>query len=306
MTTNADNLFTARVLTTRSVAEAFDVVQSESEEPAAAIWYDADSERATLEWFCATHEDAASRLAAFEATVRAHAVSGDWHTEVKVLPHEDWAESWKRFFHVEKVSNRVWICPSWETCAPAPGDVVVEIDPGMSFGTGQHATTRGCIAFLDSLSHDASWLSVIDAGCGSGILAIAAAKLGYGRIIAFDNDPTAITIARANAAHNGVAERIAFHTADLNAMTGWGPAAVIVANILAPVLIEHADRLIKALSSAPAARLILSGILLDQADEVLEAFEAADFVLVDRIDLGDWTTLCLRRRSTPKTGKASP
>ncbi len=295
MTDSADILFAARVLTTRPVAEAFDVVQSESEEPAAAIWYDADSDRATLEWFCASRAEADRRLAAFETTVRAHAVSGDWRTEVKLLPREDWAESWKRFFHVDKVSNRVWICPSWETCTPAPGDVVVEIDPGMSFGTGQHATTRGCITFLDDLARDAHALSVLDAGCGSGILAIAAAKLGYGRIVAFDNDASSVAIARENAAHNGVAERIAYYTVDVNAMPSWDPADVVVANILAPVLIENASRLIATLNPVPTARLILSGILLDQANEVLDAFTEAGLSLVDRIDMAEWTTLRLRR-----------
>ena len=295
MTAPADILFVARVLTTRFVAEAFDIVQAESEEPAAAIWYDADSDRARLEWFCLSREEAEQRLSGFEATIHAHAVSGDWHAEVALLPREDWAETWKRFFHAEKVSDRVWICPSWETCAPGPGEVVVGIDPGMSFGTGQHATTRGCIAFLDRLGRDAAWLSVIDAGCGSGILASAAAKLGYGRIVAFDNDPAAVAIARTNADHNGVSKCIVFHTADVSDTPDWGPASIVVANILAPVLIENALRLLAALSTAPTSRLILAGILLDQADEVLEAFTGAGLEFVDRIDAGEWTTLCLRR-----------
>jgi ribosomal protein L11 methyltransferase len=273
------------------------------DEPA-AVWYDADSDRATLEWFCATPDEAGARLAAFRTLAQAHPLPGPWQTEIRPIPREDWAESWKRFFHAEKVSPRVWICPSWEQCAALPDDVVVQIDPGMSFGTGQHATTRGCIVLLDRLARPGRPLSMIDAGCGSGILAIAAAKLGYARITAFDNDPDAVVIARDNAAINHVADCIDTHVAELGATPQWGPADVIVANILAPVLIEYATTLVAALAPAPSARLILSGILQTQAAEVIAAFTQpppsgtgtrATLVLHERLDIGEWTTLCLGR-----------
>ncbi len=296
MPPSADILYAARVLTTRAVADAFDALEDDAAGPA-AIWHDADSDRATIEWFCADPAEAEASLAAFESTARAHALPGAWESDIRPIPREDWAESWKRFFHAEKVSPRVWICPSWEQCAAMPGDVVVGIDPGMSFGTGQHATTRGCIVFLDRLARPGHPLSVIDAGCGSGILAITAAKLGYARITAFDNDPDAVAIARDNAALNGVADRIVTHIAGVETTPQWGPADVIVANILAPVLIEHAVTLAAALSPARSARLILSGILLTQATEVIAAFAQppVGLVLEERLDFGEWTTLCLGR-----------
>lgn len=304
MTATADTLYAAQVLTTRDVADAFDALEDVAGEPA-AVWYDADSDRARIEWFCATPEEAKARLADFESLAQAQALPGSWQSEVRPIPREDWAESWKRFFHAEKVSPRVWICPSWEKCAALPGEIVVEIDPGMSFGTGQHGTTRGCIVFLDRLARPGRPLSVIDAGCGSGILAIAAAKLGYTQITAFDNDPAAVDIARENAALNSVAHQIDSHVADVGGVAHYGPADVVVANILAPVLIEYATALVAALSTEPSARLILSGILRTQADEVLAAFTqpvptetgtcAALMMLEDRLDIGEWTTLCLRR-----------
>jgi ribosomal protein L11 methyltransferase len=296
MTATADMLYAARVLTTHAVADAFDALEDVSEDPA-AVWYDADSDRATIEWFCEDPADAETRLVAFEALALAHALPCAWQSEIRPIPREDWAESWKRFFHADKVSPRVWICPSWEQCTPSPGDVVVGIDPGMSFGTGQHATTRGCIVFLDRFARAGEPLSIIDAGCGSGILAITAAKLGYAPITAFDNDPAALVVARENAALNHVEHRIDTHVASLDVVRQWGPAEVIVANILAPVLIEHAADLVAALSPASSAKLVLSGILNAQADEVITAFTETGFGLrlEDRLDIGEWTTLCLGR-----------
>ena len=288
-------LFVARVLTVRDVAEAYDIATSETGPYPDALWFDADSDRASLEWYCPSPDDAHERLGAFEAAARLHGLSGAWQTEVRCTPREDWAESWKRFFHPAKVSPRVWICPSWEPGQPAPGDVVVEIDPGMSFGTGQHATTRGCIVFLDRLAAPQGGRSLIDAGCGSGILAIAAARLGYLPITAFDNDPLAAAIARENAAHNRVAGAIDIRTGDLAILPTLTPADVVVANILAPVLIEGAPLLVAALRPGPASRLILSGLLRDQAAEVLAAYAALGLELEERLDIDEWSTLCLRK-----------
>ena len=175
--------------------------------------------------------DAASR--ALEAD--GLAVGLTLHPTVAALPVEDWAESWKRFFHVQHVSTRVVIRPSWEPYAAKPGECVIDLDPGMSFGTGHHETTRACLIFLDQLAAECAARSVLDAGCGSGILALAARKLGFGRVAAFDNDPDAVEIARANAAVNGVTD-IAWQVCELAACAQT--ADVVVANILAPVLIQ--------------------------------------------------------------------
>lgn len=291
-----DMLYAARVHTSRIVADAIDAWLDECGDDAASIWYDADTDVATVTWFCATQAEADQRLARLEEAARQQAIPGTWRGEVCPTLREDWAESWKRFFHAERVSDRVWVCPSWEPVTPAPDEVVVSIDPGMSFGTGQHATTRGCIVCLDRIARKAGApLRFIDAGCGSGILAIAAAKLGYGPIVAFDNDPLAVTIARENAEQNHAADRIVFHTADLGAIPAWGPADVIAANILAPVLIAHVTPLAQTLCSDPSARLILSGILREQSDDVVAALLPASFEVEERIDVGEWTTLCMRR-----------
>ncbi|MBM4165218.1 MAG: methyltransferase domain-containing protein, partial [Lentisphaerae bacterium] len=123
---------------------------------------------------------------------------------VSQLAREDWTESWKRFFHVERVSRRVVIRPVWESYTAQPGEVVIDIEPGMSFGTGRHGTTRACLEFLDHISGQRAGGSMLDMGCGSGILAIGAAKLGFHPVCGFDNDPDAVAIARDNARLNGV------------------------------------------------------------------------------------------------------
>lgn len=290
-----DMLFVARVVAPRRLAEAYDGLTEDTGQGPDACWFEADIDRATLDWYCTTPDLAHERLGVFESVARANALPGPWQTEVRPTPREDWAESWKRFFHPAKVSPRVWIAPSWEPATPGPGEFTVQIDPGMSFGTGQHATTRACIACLDRLAGGRTPPSLIDAGCGSGILAITAARLGYGPITAFDNDPQAVSIARENAALNGVAERIDFRVAELGPRIGAQQAEVVVANILAPVLMDNQETLASTLSPGESSRLILSGLLREQADEVLQAFAASGLALDARLDIDDWTTLCLRR-----------
>lgn len=298
MTHAPDTLYAVRIQADRPVAEAIDAILDDSGEDAASVWFDADTDRATVSWFCPTHADATRRLEEFEALAARHPLPGPWQGEIAAMPREDWAESWKRFFHAEKVAPRVWIRPSWESCDTAPGEIEVEIDPGMSFGTGQHATTRACLLCLDDIAGRRPPGGLIDAGCGSGILAIAATKLGYAPVAAFDNDAAAVEIAADNARRNGVADRIGFSVADLASLDGRAPAETVVANILAPVLIEHAARLTAALAPAPVARLILSGLLVEQAPAVLTAFERQALVLETRHDVAGWATLCLRR-ATP-------
>jgi ribosomal protein L11 methyltransferase len=213
------------------------------------------------------------------------------------MASEDWSEAWKKFFHTEKVSDRIWIKPSWESCPAAAGDIVVEIDPGMSFGTGQHGTTRGCLQMMDRLAGASTPLRLADIGCGSGILVIAAAKLGYRDLVALDNDPDAVRIAIENAGRNGVADRILFMTGDCASSGLVGTHDVVVANILATVLIDHAASLVSVLARTPGARMILSGILNPQAAGVIAAYEAQGVTLVESLRLGDWTTLCLKRES---------
>lgn len=288
-------LYTARLETTGRLAELYDEHCLEGGDEDCTSWFDADRDLAVIEYYSTMRSEAEHRLAAM-TTFLDPLRNGDPLTgTVRELPAEDWSEAWKKFFHPEKVSDRIWIKPSWEACQPSPGDIVVELDPGMSFGTGQHGTTRGCLQVLDRLAVPHNSLRMADIGCGSGILAIAAAKLGYQDIVALDNDPDAVRIAAENAALNGVSSRIRFMSGDCSSLGLRGSHDIVVANILATVLIAHAAELAGVLSASPAARLVLSGILNPQAESVRTAYAMFGFVTENTLQLGDWTTLSLKK-----------
>jgi ribosomal protein L11 methyltransferase len=210
--------------------------------------------------------------------------------EIHTLRREDWEHFWKRFFHVDRVSSRIVICPSWESYTPKADECVIDMDPGMSFGTGQHGTTRACIQFLDMLAANGQAGSLLDAGCGSGILAIAAAKLGYGPIRAFDYDADAVRIATENATHNRVVQAMSLDTADVFELEDTPKYDIVAANILAPVLIEAAPRLVAALAPTAEARLILSGILHEQYPSIKQRFESLGLTQIDTIAIKEWTS----------------
>ncbi len=198
------------------------------------------------------------------------------------LPAADWTEAWKRFFHVEHISERVTIRPSWEAYTAKPGEVVITLDPGMSFGTGKHPTTRACLQFLDRLATGDLTRPVLDMGCGSGILSIAAKKLGFTHVRGFDYDPDAVAVARENAELNEV--QIPYETRDLANNLDQG--AIILANILGPVLIEYAAEV--ACAVLPGGKLVASGILDTLYPEVKTAFEAHGLVEENNILIGEW------------------
>ncbi|MEI6563973.1 MAG: 50S ribosomal protein L11 methyltransferase [bacterium] len=288
-------LHVARLETTTRLAELHDEHSVEGGDDQCTSWFDADRDLAIIEYYCATKAEAEHRLQAVTAFLAPNRNDDSLTGFVRELPVEDWAETWKKFFHAEKISERIWIKPSWETCAAGPGDIIVEIDPGMSFGTGQHGTTRGCLQLMDRLSVTHPGATLADIGCGSGILTIAAAKLGYRNLVALDNDPNAVRIAHENAVLNGVADRIRFMTGDLAEAGLDGTCDIVVANILAMVLITHAHTLVGYLSPSPDARLILSGILNPQAADVRSAYEAQNMSLVEALQLGEWTTLYMKK-----------
>lgn len=261
-----------------------------------ATWEDDDSGRATLSIYCQSESESAAAAAAIAEQLTAWTpllthppAIGD----VTPIPDCDWAESWKHHFHADHISRRVWVKPSWEEVAPGPDEVVVELDPGMSFGTGLHGTTRACLQFLDQAIADRPEATCIDVGCGSGILAIAAAKLGLKTVLAIDNDPEAVRIAAENARRNH-ADVIRFHAAPLGPpLPGRPRFDIVVANILADVLVEQSDALQQLL--ALHGVLILSGILTEQFDRVRDHFAARRFRCDARRTIDTWTSGLFRQ-----------
>ncbi len=214
------------------------------------------------------------------------------------IQREDWAESWKKYFHPFRASRRLVIKPSWEECQTGPGDLLLEIDPGMCFGTGSHGTTRGCLEFLDELADDAlpqRPRTLIDAGCGSGILTLAALKLGYGPVFAFDYDPQAILVARENFQRAGVTEaQVTLRQGDVHELSVPFAGDLVLANILAPILLEARENLVSMVR--PGGLLVLSGILSSQYPHLREAFLALGLEERENRTLAEWTSGLFRRK----------
>jgi ribosomal protein L11 methyltransferase len=218
--------------------------------------------------------------------------------QVAAVADRAWEREWLKDFHPMRFGRRLWICPGGQSPPPAQSGVdepiCVELDPGLAFGTGTHATTALCLEWLDSGTD--GWLEgadVIDYGCGSGILAIAALKLGARRAVAMDIDPQALLATQQNAERNGVAGRIQV-TAD--AAAGQAVADVVLANILAGPLVELAPLL--AQRTRAGGRIALSGLLLEQADTVTSAYQPwFDIALTGARDGWGLLTGCRRNQS---------
>lgn len=206
------------------------------------------------------------------------------------LADEDWSESWKKYFHTEKVGERVVIQPSWEAYEPQAGEVVVRLDPGAAFGTGTHPTTTLCLRAMEKLVRPE--MTVFDIGTGSGVLAIAAAKLGAGAVTAVDYDSTALRVARENIAQNGLTDAITLKESDI-LRNVTGRADVVTANIIADIII----RLFADLDThlAPGGALLASGIIASRAENVRQAGKAYGFVVTKEWEAKDWAAMIFRR-----------
>jgi len=213
----------------------------------------------------------------------------------RIVDEADWAEAWKAHFPVLRVGHRIVVRPTWRRHRREPGDVVLALDPGMAFGTGLHPTTRLCLAAIESLA-DRGVLAgtrTLDVGCGSGILAIAAVRLGASTALGVDIDPIAIEATVANARRNRLARRV-------RALVGSLPSGerafdVVLANLIAGVLIPLATTLHDEL--VPGGTLLASGIIADREPEVRVAFEAAGLAVRARSIEGDWIALEAVRRA---------
>ena len=211
------------------------------------------------------------------------------------LRDEDWANAWKEHYRPFRLGRRLRIRPTWLAGEPdddaRPDDVMLVLDPGMAFGTGLHPTTQSCLRALEDLVQPG--MTVLDAGTGSGILAIAAARLGATTIAAFDTDALAVRATQENAAQNGVAERIHVWRGELDsaaAETGQATWDIVVANILAPVIIRLLGESGLLGAVAPDGYLILSGIIDEQGPDVEAALAAAGGQVRRIISAGDWVT----------------
>jgi ribosomal protein L11 methyltransferase len=235
--------------------------------------------------------------AAVEATEKAL-----WHLQafgvrpvgelrVRSVDETDWTEAWKAGYVTQRVGRMV-IVPSWTEEELRPDEVALRLDPGMAFGTGLHPTTRGCLRFLQSIGPMPP--QVLDIGSGSGILALAALRLGAERARCLDTDPVAVEATLANAARNGLAARVVAERCSLPATPGGDERyPLVLANLVAAVLIELAPAL--AAHVAPGGRLIAGGIIDSRAPEVEAALLAAGFRVERRDEGGEWITLLLRR-----------
>lgn len=245
----------------------------------ATIHFDALKGTTTVSVFLESRPaDLAQKRAVLQARLRELAGwglrLGSSRLTVRKLPPQDWAESWKRHFRPLEFGGELLIRPSWNRRKPKPGQALIVLDPGLSFGTGQHATTRFCLRELVARRSPGVRQSFLDVGTGSGILAIAAVKLGYAPVRAFDLDPDAVRVARANARRNRVSGKLRVRCQDLGKLPL--PAArqydLICANLTAPVLLAERRRIAGLLR--PAGVLVLAGMLRSEFARVKSAYAA--------------------------------
>ena len=255
-------------------------------------------------------------------------VGADAPIEAGDIPDEDWKLAYRRHFKTEEIGKRLVVVPEWEVedFRRKTGDgkrEIIVLDPGMAFGTGKHETTRACLEYIDELApgtkHRAPGTSFLDMGCGSGILSIAAAKLGFSPVAGFDIDEEAVAATRENAGKNGVAVDCRAFALGKGAVTldssiaaaqglypdlalqgrangrdekPFAPADLVVANILGPLLIAFADEI----AGYAKGDLVISGILTELYPEVLAAFASRGFRDVSRKVIGEWSTGHLTRQ----------
>jgi len=211
----------------------------------------------------------------------------------RILKDRNWNSSWHRFFRPQKIGKAFWVTPPWATPPTLHRRQVITIEPGMAFGTGTHATTRGCMEYIERVAPlvRATKFNALDVGTGSGILAIALVKLGASGVWAVDLDPVALQVARENLRFNHVQEKI--HLADGKLGQIRKSFSVVVANLTAETILDLAGAL--KTKVAPRGFLILSGILNPKSGQVINQF-IAHFKVISRKREKEWVTLLLRRR----------
>ena len=210
--------------------------------------------------------------------------------DTQTVSEDAWAEVWKKYYKPFYAGSHLVIKPTWETFTPAPGDRIIEIDPGMAFGSGTHEPTGMCISLLEEVIRGGE--RVIDVGTGSGILAIAASLLGAGHVLAVDIDPDAVRVASENVAHNHVEAVVTVQEGDLLKATAE-TCDICVANIISDIIISFAAPLKTHID--PGGLFICSGIVRERTEEVRNALLQAGYEILKTEHRGEWTAFLSRR-----------
>lgn len=217
-------------------------------------------------------------------------IGPEFELSVSNIESDDWAHKWKEFFKPERLTDRIVVKPTWERYSAQEGEIVIEIDPGMAFGTGTHPTTRGCLRLIEEVVAKGGITTMLDVGTGSGILAIAAAKLGVPRTIAIDLDAMAVRVADENIVLNKVEGQVRVARIKMDII--YVMFNLVVANIVAEELIRLSGPLKGRVM--PGGYLILSGIISEKAVLVKEAFK--EFTLEKELKEGEWVSLLYKKQ----------
>lgn len=256
-----------------------------------------DTSIVTVKAYLPVDEDLDDKLRTFELRIKEFKSMTDddmekgpctisWNT----VRDEDWADNWKAYFHPEKVGGMLVIKPTWEDYEASPDDIVIELDPGSAFGTGTHPTTAMCLRELETLVKGG--MRIFDVGTGSGVLSIAAAKLGATDVTAMDYDKVAVEVAAENIRQNGVEDVVKTGVSDI-LKSFDGKADLIVANIIADIIIMLFDELDEHL--AEGGRLLASGIISERLADVTEACLAHGFVVDKVTEEKGWVAMTISR-----------
>lgn len=253
-----------------------------------------NTEVVTVKAYLPANEDFDGKMATFEERLQelvSYGVDkGLGITKCREIQDEDWESSWKEFFHPVKVGERIVIKPSWEDYAAVENDLVIELDPGMAFGTGTHHTTAMCCRALEQVVKQGH--VVFDVGTGSGILAVAAAKLGASKVQAVDLDSIAVRVAKENVEINKVENVVEVAQGDL--LTGvTGQADIVIANIIATIVIQLLVDIPARLKDGGI--FIASGIIIERLSEVVAAMAAQNLVVDQVIEEGGWVAVVARK-----------
>lgn len=266
------------------------VFEDQDKEPTISIYFE-DSKTSVLQIMDVTKTVDVVKKNVVNGVYGDNADFGRLHVESVIVDDEDWKDKWKEFFKPSKITDRLVVKPTWEEYEKAEGELVIQIDPGMAFGTGTHETTTLCMTLLEKYLKDGQ--SVMDVGCGSGILAIAAALLGSKDILGVEIDPDAVRTAIENVELNQVDDVITVQQGDLTKDVDK-VVDLIVANLMAPLVIQLSGAAAEHLT--PNGIYISSGILVEKRDMVAEAVREAGFEIIEILEKGEWCAIAAQKK----------